>query len=242
MKYRRPKSSLVKYLRHRLPFGYQSLAYIFNKVGFRRKFPGSIEYWERNYYEGGNSGSGSLGGLALFKSNFLNGFVKRNAIERVVDFGCGDGNQTELFDFPTYVGLDVSVSAIEKCINKFKEDHSKSFFLYDPFRFEDNLGLFGADLTISLDVIYHLVEDEVFNNYMKILFRASRKFVVVYSSNFEERQNYHERHRTFSDWVAKKAPNWVLIQKVENPFPYDEDERDKTSLSDFYVFQKTGIR
>lgn len=40
-----------------------------------------------------------------------------------------------------------------------------------------------ADLTLSLDVIYHLIEDNVFFTYMDRLFDSSTKFVIIYSLN-----------------------------------------------------------
>ena len=45
------------------------------------------------------------------------------------------------------------------------------------------MGLFVADLAISLDVVYHLIEDQVFEAYMKHLFAAGKRYVVVYSTN-----------------------------------------------------------
>lgn len=232
-------SPIVRFLRQRTPLVYFVLTRIFRFLGVRRNFPGSAIYWERNYHEGGSSGSGSLGRLAIFKSRVLNEFVKQNSIGRVIDFGCGDGNQLELFDFPAYVGFDVAKSAIKKCIAKFANDPDKSFFLYDPFCFKDNLSLFKSDLAISLDVIYHLVEDEVFNKYMEVLFNASSKFVIIYSSDFEEKQNYHERRRKFTAWIEQREQQyWRLIQKIENPFHYSQDQPGSTSLSDFYIYQK----
>ena len=35
----------------------------------------------------------------------------------------------------------------------------------------------------SLDVIYHLVEDEILKSYMTTLFGTARKLVIIYSSN-----------------------------------------------------------
>ena len=44
-------------------------------------------------------------------------------------------------------------------------------------------GLPRADLTLSLDVIYHLVEDDVFVSAMRALFDKAARFVVIYASN-----------------------------------------------------------
>lgn len=43
-----------------------------------------------------------------------------------------------------------------------------------------------GDLALSLDVIYHLIEDEIFEKYMKDVFRASTKYVIIYSTDFEK--------------------------------------------------------
>lgn len=39
---------------------------------------------------------------------------------------------------------------------------------------------------MSLDVIYHLIEDEIYNKYMNNLFMAAEKYVFIYSSNFTD--------------------------------------------------------
>src|SRR5579864_6395854 len=79
---------------------------------FRPRFPGSQTYWDQRYAEGGTSGSGSYGEQAAFKAEILNGFVARHGIQSVIEFGCGDGNQLSLASYPSYVGLDVSRTAI----------------------------------------------------------------------------------------------------------------------------------
>ncbi len=69
-------------------------------------------------------------------------------------------------------GLDVSPHAIQHCVERFPDDPTKSFFRYDPECFHDEAGVFRADLALSLDVIYHLTEDAVFERYMGHLFGA----------------------------------------------------------------------
>jgi hypothetical protein len=64
------------------------------------EFPGSADYWERRYAEGGDSGHGSYGRFAEFKAEVLNRFVAEQRIESIVEFGCGDGNQLTLASYP----------------------------------------------------------------------------------------------------------------------------------------------
>ena len=175
-----------------------------------KQFPGSKGYWEKRYINGGTSGDGSYGKLAEFKAEILNKFVKDNNIKSVIEFGCGDGNQLSLFSFPNYIGLDVSTTAIKLCMKCFKDDKMKSFFLYDSECFEDNHSIFKADLALSLDVIYHLIENSIFELYMKHLFSSSNKYVIFYSDDINTNQKYHEKHRQFSKWVEVNLPKWKL--------------------------------
>jgi cyclopropane fatty-acyl-phospholipid synthase-like methyltransferase len=143
----------------------------------RTVFQDSASYWEQRYTNGGDSGVGSFGCFARFKADVINDFVARHPVHTVIEFGCGDGNQLSLAEYPTYIGYDISTTAIEKCISKFLADHTKSFRLLSEYVFEK------ADLVLSLDVIYHLVEDEVFETYMQTIFGASYQYVIIYSSN-----------------------------------------------------------
>src|SRR3984885_3123844 len=175
----------------------------------RLDFTGSADFWERRYARGGTSGEGSYGALAHGKAEFLNAFVRSNSVQSVIEFGCGDGNQLSLAKYPSYVGLDVSRSAIELCKRRFADDPTKSFFFYDSSCFIDRAGLFKGDLTLSLDVVYHLIEDAVFEKYMTHLFSASNRYVIVYATNENIRADApHVRHRHFSHWTDKNCPRW----------------------------------
>ncbi len=194
-------------------------------------FKGSSDYWERRYRTGGNSGAGSYGRLARFKADTLNRFVAEHGITSVVEFGCGDGAQLDLAEYPRYLGLDVSPAAVGACRRRFEHDHTKTF------------GLLGIqveqhDLALSLDVIFHLVEDDVFERHMEALFDASSCFVGIYASNKDEKTpEPHIRHRRFTDWVDRMRPDWRLIDTIPNAYPFDRRNTDQTSFANFYFFQ-----
>jgi SAM-dependent methyltransferase len=197
----------------------------------RAAFHGSARYWERNYAEGGTSGAGSYDALALGKAAFLNEFVRIHSIGSVIDFGCGDGNQLSLANYPAYIGLDVSRTAIQWCEQRFAADLAKSFFLYDGACFTDRAGVFTADLAISLDVIYHLTEDAVFDAYMTHLFAAGVRYVIVYATNAERRGTApHVRHRRFTPWVEAYRPDWRLLQVTQGPNP-------GSGRADFFTYE-----
>jgi SAM-dependent methyltransferase len=192
-------------------------------------FPGSGAYWEGRYRSAGNSGAGSYGEQADRKARFLNEFIVQENIRSVVEFGCGDGNQLSLAAYPRYLGLDVSPTAIASCVRRFKSDRAKSFALYRPDAFEDPAGFFRADLALSLDVIYHLIEDDVYDRYMRHLFGSATRFVVIYATNEEHRrQAAHVRHRQFDAWVSTQT-DWAL-KRIET--------RPKPEHQDFYVYHR----
>lgn len=194
----------------------------------------SKEYWRRRYARGGGSGDGSYNELAEFKAGVLNGFVRENDIRSVIEYGCGDGNQLRLAEYPVYIGFDVSPLAILRCKTIFANDKTKSFKLMDEYAGE------SAELTLSLDVIFHLIEDNVFYEYMTRLFNSSQRYVIIYSSNTDDNSinlARHVRHRKFTDWVEKEQPQWKMIKHIENIYPYTGDNK-RGSMSDFYIYKK----
>lgn len=197
------------------------------------EFTDSRSYWEQRYATGGNSGKGSYDVLADFKAGVLNRFVAEHGITTVVELGCGDGNQLSLATYPSYIGLDVAPSAIDRCKKLFAADATKSFFLYDPDRFIDRHGVFRRDLALSLDVVFHLVEDDVFERYMTTLFDCASRFVCVYSSNDENPDiGVHVRNRRFLPWVEHNRPEWTLVEHVPNP----HRGAVEGAISDFWFF------
>jgi SAM-dependent methyltransferase len=174
----------------------------------RDDFRGSASYWERRYQVGSDSGAGSYGLVAAQKAGFVNEFVAVHAVQSVIEFGCGDGNQLGLARYPQYLGLDVSREAVRICQDKFAQDTTKAFKLLDDYDGE------RAELALSLDVIFHLVEDAVFADYMRRLFDAAERYVIVFSSNTNRRtpiDRAHVRHRRFTDWTARRT-DWRALE------------------------------
>jgi len=197
-------------------------------------------YWENRYQSGWTSGSGSYGRLADYKAEIINNFITENNIESVLDLGCGDGNQLSLLKLPQYVGMDISSRAVSQCQELFKKDLHKTFFLYEPLKHDPEDPRYKADMAISLDVIYHLVENDLYELYMQHLFGAAQRYVVIYSSNEEIiTPSAHEKRRKFNTWVEEKRPDFKLIRHIINKYPYDPLDAENTSLSDFYIFGRS---
>jgi hypothetical protein len=199
-------------------------------------FPGSTSYWRQRYEEGGNCGPGAFGRLGKFKNEIINRFVAENAVQSVIEFGCGDGYQLRHALYPQYRGFDVSEVALNACRRIFAGDPSKSFALMDEYKGEK------AELALSLDVIFHLVEDDVFERYMQLLFAAAERYVIVYSSNSDTntgQEGNHVYHRTCTRWIEEYADGWALLEHIPNPFPYRGDFINE-SFSDFFIYAKSS--
>ena len=226
----------MKHIIRKIPLFGPIIVYIYRKwINPAAPFTSSEKYWINRYSAGGNSGDGSCGQLAEFKAGIINEFVRRNMIASVIELGCGDGIQLKLAEYPLYTGLDVSLRALSICEEVFVNDTAKYFKLMDSYNNET------ADLALSLDVIFHLVEDAVFTEYMNMLFSIAREFVIIYSSDSDENlkdQPTHVRHRNFTLWIEKKMPGWKLIKYIPNQYPFKGNTRTG-SFSDFYIYEKT---
>lgn len=188
-------------------------------------------YWESRYTVGGTSGDGSYGRLADYKADAINQFVEQYEIQSVLDHGSGDGNQASLYNVPKYVGYDVAPAAVKLAREK---NPDKTFVLLDDLDPKHK-----AELGISMDVLFHLIEDEVYEAHLTKLFDSSTRFVIVYSPNTEDpSQSAHIRYRKFTDWVKENKPEWELVKTIENSYPYHPKLPTETSLSNFYIFAK----
>jgi hypothetical protein len=201
-------------------------------------FPGSCQYWEDRYNAEGNSGVGSYGKFAAFKAEVINAFVATRGVQSVIEFGCGDGNQLKLARYPMYAGYDVSEAAVRQCERLFAGDATKTFALMSQYRGE------GADLALSLDVIYHLVEDRVFEDYMRTLVGAAHRYVIIYASNSDDNREYqgqHIKHRKFSAWLQRNALDWELLEHIPNRYPYRGDYTEG-SFAEFFIYGRAKAK
>lgn len=196
----------------------------------------SERYWDDRYQTGGNSGSGSYGRLAVYKANQVNEIVHRFKVKEVIELGCGDGNQLSLFSIRKYIGLDVSPLVVERCRALYSKGGKRDFRTMQAFGFAED----QCDMSMSLDVIYHLVEDSVFETYLQRLFRISRRLVLIYASDgTETADSSHVRHRKYSDWVARNQPDWEIVNTYPQPFPKTETSNPRhTTFAFFRLYRK----
>ena len=134
----------------------------------------------KSVFSGGNSGAGSYNHLAEFKAAFLNGWIFRHNIRSVIDYGVGDGNQLTMLEIDhldSYLGIDVSEYVVRSCRERFAVDKNKSFAMAEDISRDRPT----AELAMSCDVLFHLIEDHVFLQYMDNLFAMAQRYVIIYA-------------------------------------------------------------
>lgn len=194
----------------------------------------STGYWEQRYRTGGNSGRGSYNHLAQFKAEVINEFLKEHSqdIQHIVDVGVGDGNQLELLDVSAnvlYTGLDVSSTAVQKCRQRFT---NRSNFTFDTL---DNTNNNTFDLVISCDVLYHLIDEDLFHRHLDMLFGLSKHYVIIYAKDEDASDPApHVLFRKFSHIIQERHPQFQLIQTISNRYP-------RESPSSFFIYSNSFL-
>lgn len=186
------------------------------------------QIWNNRYQNGGNSGSGSYNELYIFKRDIINNIINKNSIKSIIDFGCGDGNQIREINTKNYIGIDIAKTSIDICKMKYNGS-IKKFYTYKEI---DTMNL-QAELTMSLDVLYHILEEELYVTYLKNLFSSSSKYVLIYSSNYDGHIDGHMHTRKFTNNIENMFPNWDLHKKINQIYP-------KKSSANFYLYKKNN--
>ncbi len=119
-------------------------------------FVNTKEYWDRRFYSGDweiNFGSQQTESLTKGQLPYIN--VSPNFIGTILDFGCWLGDSFSIYKnaFPTatFIGIDISTSAIERCKSKFS---SIASFLQGDYR-----SVPKADIIITSNVLEHIPND-----------------------------------------------------------------------------------
>jgi len=193
-----------------------------------RPFFSSARYWQHRYKSGRTSGAGSRGANAEYKAAFINDFIRSHRIETAIEFGFGDGVQLEMCEYPDYLGFEVSRTAIQQRRKQFRGNANRRFKHLSDYAGET------ADLTVSLDVVYHLVEQAAYEDHLTKLFDASNHCVLIFSTSFDctAPSARHAKHRNCLAWIEENRPDWRQIRTEAT-----QVDRPDTS-ADFFVFER----
>lgn len=198
------------------------------------------EFWEDNYSAGRSSGPGSEGEFAEWKAAVVNDVIERYDVTVVLDVGCGDGQQAALIECPRYYGIDVSPTAVDMCRDRFFGDPMRYFDTCAPGQLPD--GMF--DLVMSLEVLMHILEEDVFVSTLSQMFTRARHTVLIQAPlvpMVEYRAGAWDKHRPLLPYLSEYLPYWVLSEILIHPASTPES-RARGEIgemaADFLVFRR----
>lgn len=190
------------------------------------------EYWDDRYRTGVGAGNGSRGRLYEFKLNTVQNIVDDFGIESVVDVGCGDGTQMMSLRVKKYTGLDISPTAID--IASRLSGKGRNYFIMN----EDSTAKGKiADMAVSLDVVFHLPDDQ-YQAHIDLLFRLAKRYVLIYAPNHSGEGIRLASHMHFHEFVPDIKEKFGLdpILRIEQPYPVEGAPANNTSYCEFYLF------
>ena len=91
---------------------------------------------------------------------------------------------------------------------------------------------------MSLDVIYHLVSDEAFEAYMRHACAASRRYLMLYTTDVDGAEGGHQRHRAVSKWMQRRS-DFVLVRRLENPYAGSVDGQERSDAA-FLIYERVS--
>lgn len=178
----------------------------------------SPDYWEDRHQRHIGTwkavGIGSHGRHGIRKAHLVNTLIMDTDSHSLLDIGCGDGKIARYFHVDSYHGTDVSTTAITQARKMLKR---RPTFTFTPQTPGVSLAL-SRDLHISLDVILHLIDDDAYELHLQDLFIAG-KAVGIYSTDHDEHEADHVRHRSVTLDVAERYPEWKLVERIPPQWP-----------------------
>lgn len=166
----------------------------------------ATQYWDWRYRRGGTSGAGSRGREAMEKVELVQKIIHDLGIHSVLDLGCGDGYVASFLEVDTYVGFDISEHALQECRALMPERRFVGR-LPEGERF---------DLTLSLDVMFHLVDDADYIKHLLALASFSDCAAFVYGTNRPHPgpEAAHVKHRRWTDAWPMEGWNMAVIPSI----------------------------
>lgn len=132
-----------------------------------------LSYWEERYKQGGVSGEGSVDKYRTWKWKIIDCYVKN--IDDVVDVGCGDISFWLGRECKKYTGVDISQTVIDK--NKLLRPNWE-FIRASSDKFLEKL---NSEIVFCFDVLFHIMDPEIFSKTLENICQYSSKFVFIYT-------------------------------------------------------------
>ena len=169
--------------------------------------------------------------VARFRSNFFNRLIRLNEVASLIQFGCGDGRLSPRLKVGRYIGVDTAHGLLS-LNRRFTPGGTRRDF-FTPRNLPADA---EADLALSIDVINRLEGDREFNLYLRTLFGAARRYVVINGSDSRLVWPGEPPARPFTTHIARYFPAWRLAAHVPSPFP------PAANAGDFFVYARGTSR
>lgn len=170
-------------------------------------------YWDKRYRDGRDSGEGSRGPTGRAKAEHVNAVIARHEVRSVIDWGCGDGQVlAQITPDVDYLGVDVSPTILAEV----RAAHPARAFSLAPSPGQPAPAEWRADMGLSMDVMFHLVDDRDYRDYLARLFGTATRVVVIYSTDHDG--GHTARHVLRRHWtpdIAAQFPDWDLTETAE---------------------------
>lgn len=197
-----------------------------------------VDYWEARHRARLGTPAARIGPIGSMKIRVVNRLYEQFGVATHMDFGCDDGRLLEHIHAERFVGVDISGTLLRNLKNKFP-DESRWKFIH----VKELDAAYPCDLVTSLDVVHHLVEDQIFAAYMKRLFKFATKVVCIYSSDHEFSGGArHVRYRDFAAYIAQHFPGWQLTETIENPNVSKEEQKLGIPPSRFFIYTPVSLQ
>ena len=123
---------------------------------------------------------------------------------------------------------NLSLQFLKDINNKFQNNSKYNFDVYNKNYVNNE----KYELSLSLDVIYHILDDNEYKKYMEDLFNFSNKYVIIYSNNYSGHKCGHMYTKIFTKDIKNWFSNYKLKQFIKQKYP-------EQSSADFYIYEKS---
>jgi len=134
----------------------------------------SLKHWNSRYKEGRDSGGGSYGDIVFAKLKAMKTHILPEDVSSIFDLGCGDfsfgSRVSEMFPSAKYTAVDQSSVVIGRNIRIYNSKFN--------FKIQDNINE-DADLVLCVDVLFHVLREEKYNEILHGLIKHWKKYLVI---------------------------------------------------------------
>jgi hypothetical protein len=185
----------------------------------------AIEYWNKRFKKDDCVGWGSHPKDQWYraKKEAVQKVIRENPdVKTVLDICCGD--MKFMMEIPElknntvkYTGIEPAKSIYDKIT---KEYPDKEILNISPSELIKTTMNRDVDMIIAYDFLFHIIEDELYENFLKWVFHRNVKFVVIsyddVQSKEQRSENGHYVPRNFKEYCKSLTYGFLPIQEVKS--------------------------